>query len=161
MSDKVAHDANGFFDRGFNIRPMAEVEIEIIHLQSAQCIVTGFENMFSTESVLIWLLRFRRSAKEDFARDKPGVAGPSGLFQDLAHDEFGAPSCVTLGIVEEIYAAFRRPFASMLRPYRPGSDFRKSATNRKRVRSLLLQPYRVCGISLEPSSANIGERQRK
>src|SRR5262249_6128404 len=80
---------------------MAKIQVEVINLQSSQSGVARFDDMFATQSSLVWPI----AAPKYLARDNKGIAGPSLLFQDIAHHDLGSTFGVSFGVIEKIRAA--------------------------------------------------------
>src|ERR1700751_765249 len=61
--------------------------------------------MLATETVLVWFWRVSRRAPKDFTGNKPGVARPTDLAENFAHDQFGTSRSISLRVVEKIDAS--------------------------------------------------------
>ncbi len=100
LMDEIGHGADGFFDGRLRVGPMAEIQIEVIHLEPAQRGVTRFHDVLAAKALLVWLF----TAPEHLARHDELIARPSLRLEDFAHDDLRLPGGVGLGVVEEIDA---------------------------------------------------------
>jgi hypothetical protein len=94
------HRPDGFFDRGFDVGPVAEIEVEVIDLEPFQAGVTGVGDVLAVEPAVHRAV----AAPEDLGRDREGVPRPVQELQRFAHHLLGPATFVAFGIVEEIDA---------------------------------------------------------
>ena len=91
---------------------MAEVEIEVLHLQALEGLVAGLHQVLAVQAHLGGQLA--AGAEEGLAAHRPGVARPLHLLEHLAHDAFALAAGVDLGIVEEVDAVVVRGLHELL-----------------------------------------------
>lgn len=53
LIDDVGHGADGFLDRGVAVRPVAEHQIDVIHLQAGQRRIQPFDNVLARQALVV------------------------------------------------------------------------------------------------------------
>ena len=102
LRNEVVHCADGLQQRGGGVGPVAEIEVEVVHLEAPQRGMTGLDDVLAGQPHFIGAVVLRPEIY--LAGNKKAAAPPAGFFQDIAHDHLGLAVGVTLGIVEEVHA---------------------------------------------------------
>ena len=82
---------------------VAEINVQVIRAQAFQAAFDAMPDVFASQPAIVRVVRHR---PVEFAGDHELLARV--VFQDFAHDAFALAPGVSVGLIEEIHAAFQR-----------------------------------------------------